>query len=1107
MNAQNQNPVAPGPVDAGPATYTGPNDQLDDPNLGSKPRAYAATGILADAERKSSIGWTPILTVAFNLQGKRGVQAAQEYGVTVQAAPSGFPTPTPDLHLSIAYLEARAFAWMIAADPEAIIFCLTRRVCLNLTPNGRVFDFRVANTFFPEAVDARVRPHVCGHDPIECSCAVPTHLYFGPDIGSFTPEGVATLLEQTQSRTGYAMFPRITNIAGDLGPDMTYYYADSSTIVLTPKHSRPIRVVDPKWIHNLSYDTTGRRIKAQVIEQVHHWILYRISLAEESELVPASMPVPLRPWVDLDDAVNNPSSAYAMPQGSGKVVGSAFDWALFGIRSIHILSTIAVFTTHKEKRIVFSKEIAWAGARQYMNRPRSALTLQTVTRWTQGKYNAMTMLPEELKYPAQLATVVFIMSHCMHDELSAIMTLIHDCARIWAVHAETMAFRPPVDLTPTKVIAGVAYSALTAYTVNSVGTQAFNAMSTGNVLSSGHLLWHATAVKMAVAGAVATTPFHMPVVVPLWCITTTAAACWSWYKAHSTDGPKRVRIEEWVNTPPDEQPPPLPPGVYKLPVGTRFGATSATKKTFPEQDIKCKVIDAPFPEVKEPTAKVVAAGICLQEIARYHESNAANEAIALRNRTTIKTPAPRPGLWDAVSKAYLAHPFVAALATMLQSPDNKFWYNKEAVTRYAAKFPPTRRMELLEAFDEFRDRGYRFVADDFKASMFVKGELHVKPSFDGETPEHNVDEATPRAIISFRPIVNATLGPLVQFYSDKEREYRLWAHEELEHCPLAPRGVSGEVLGAWFTHWVMRFGGPECVYTLSKDSRKHDAHHSKDSRENSAKSNIDLVVCSRPEVKQVYVKQMTVKGKSAHGVIFAAEDKRWSGESSTSGANSHTTEQKACYALEGVQLGGSIKFDNLGENYALGSEGDDGTGVIASAWLDSTMPGDKVAVMTARCLELGFEDTIILRPGVDGDFCSRWWYPTEGGYLPGGKIGRVLAKAGFFYEASDEQSIRSAAIGALRDNGHVPFLREYFQRVCFLAKKQNLGLSGRPKEYSIHMARCHDYDDSTLDFVEVKYGLTRQDLAEWKITLSQVKSLPVVISWPHLERCLAIDNA
>jgi hypothetical protein len=127
--------------------------------------------------------------------------------------------------------------------------------------------------------------------------------------------------------------------------------------------------------------------------------------------------------------------------------------------------------------------------------------------------------------------------------------------------------------------------------------------------------------------------------------------------------------------------------------------------------------------------------------------------------------------------------------------------------------------------------------------------------------------------------------------------------------------------------------------------------------------------------------------------------------------------------------------------------------------------------------------------------------------LPGGKIGRVLAKAGFFYDNPDEENVRSAAIGALRDHGHVPFLREYFERVRFLAKKQNIGLKGKPKEYSIHMERQHEYDDSTLDFVEAKYRLTRQDLAEWNRMLNQVKSLPVVISWPHLDRCLAIDSA
>jgi len=1100
---------APVRVATPPLPYLGDAAATDDPDFGSLPRALEALTITANNANIARIGWLPILSVAFNLTGKQGEKACTEFGVQMYGSPSGFPSPTPRLHLSIAYLEARAFAWITTHDPDSVVFSLTRRVCLNVRPNGRIYDFRVANTFFPEVLDSRVRPHVCGHDPLECSCAVPTHAYFGPDIGCFTPEAVVTILEQTQRRSGYAIFPRVSNIAGELQDgDTTYYYADASTIVFTPKNGRPIRMLDPKWIHSGFHCASAGTLVATVIEEVNGWVLYNIRLLDVAGNVVD--PSDGLEWTSFDDLSNVTGATYALPQGSGKPQTTNFDWAVFKLRRIHVLSTVAVFTTEDQKKIVFSKDFAWLGCRQFQNQPRNALTLARVTRYATGKYNSLTMLPEQLKYPAQLATVVFIMSHCIPDETAALTTLVRDCSRFWQVHSETIAFRPPLVITPRKIVAGIAYTALTAYTVHSVGINTMNAMSSGNVLSGsfGHqVVWHALSVKMSAVAIAATAPYHMPLTVPLWCLATSAAACWSWYKSHAPPD-SRINIIDWANTPADEQPPPLPPGVYSLPDNTRFGATAASKVSFPEQDPRCKVIDAPFHELKPPTAKVVAVGICLQEIPRYHESNAANEAAALRNRTTIKTPAPKPGLWLAVANAYLAHNSVLPLIAILHEPESKFWFTKDAVCRYAAKFPPGRRIELLNAFDEFRTRGFRYYDDDFKASMFIKGELHVKPSFDGETPQHYVDEATPRAIISFRPIVNATLGPLVQFYSDVERGYRRdQLHDETKLCPICPQGINGEERGQWFTWWVNHFGGPEACYVLSKDSRKHDAHHSADSRVASAMTNIDLVQCSRPEIKAVYRRQMTVKGKSAHGVIFFATSKRWSGESSTSKANTHTTEQKLCYSLEGPKVTGGLSFESLGVNYAIAGEGDDGCAVIRGSWLDASMPGDKSAIIRARCLELGFDDVIVLNPGCDGDFCSRWWYPVGGGYLPGGKIGRVLAKAGFFYDNPDEMNVRSAAIGALRDHGHVPFLREYFERVRFLAKKQGVGLKGKPKEYSIHMERSHEYDDSTLDFVETKYGLTRQDLVEWKLLLSQVKRIPVVVSWPHLEKCLAIDSA
>ncbi len=104
-------------------------------------------------------------------------------------------------------------------------------------------------------------------------------------------------------------------------------------------------------------------------------------------------------------------------------------------------------------------------------------------------------------------------------------------------------------------------------------------------------------------------------------------------------------------------------------------------------------------------------------------------------------------------------------------------------------------------------------------------------------------------------------------------------------------------------------------------------------------------------------------------------------------------------------------------------------------------------------------------------------------------------------------TVRSAALGALQDNYHVPFLREYFEKVAEIASKCARKLGGKSNEYAIHMASKHDYDDTTLEYVERKYGLTKQDLAAFKTLLDQVTTLPVVISWPLLHKCMVVDSA
>jgi len=1017
-------------------------------------------------------------------------------------------SPHSELFLQIAYLESRAFAQM---GQDAMVHSYTNRVVKHLPSASR--EFPPSRSFIPTYTRGYLEGHTCTHGPLECDCEVATHAYFGMDSGSFTPEAIATLLSRSQTGEGFAIFPRISNISGNVGKTLSYYFPERGVIAFKYNDMPEQRVLDPMFIHG-GYRADSFVLHGEPIESTIDLTLYKISY-----YAPADPEHNIKPmdetWVSLEDVGN--TGTYSMPSAaSANGSTTAFDWATFGIRQIHVYSNYAVFSTAKNKTIVFSREIAWKGARFYTSRPRNGVLLNQVTRWVTGEYSRLTNLPEHLKYSAQLATVVFIMSHCVPDEASSLGELIRNSQAAWDVHAETLAFRPPIDLTPQKIVGGIVYLGLSSYTLHAVGAQTLTAAASGNFAHATALpfvVHHATVVKALAATTAVTGGFHLPLVVPIWMLVTSAGAMYSWYSRHAPPG-AGPELMSWAATGPDEQPPTLPTGVYHVPFTLKFGATSRVKTTAPEQQLGSKVVmpaTAQFPP-KEPTLKVSLLGIGFCEIPRYFEQTPENQATALMNRLTIATPEPVKGLWNAVAIEFLKVPSEQELSLKFIEPDHEFFLTKEVVSRYAAKFPPSRRAELLSAYDDWKRDGGKFKSTDFIASSFVKGELHVKPDF--VTPDSAGAEpliATPRAIIMFKPVLNATLGPVMAHFAAHERTHRLGLLND-GFCPFLPDGISGEDIGHWATTWVNYFGGEEAVITIWLDSVKFDAHNSKDSLEAGRKMTVKRLKLRQPKILEAFTAQGHIRGRSLGGVRFNADFKRCSGSSDTSGGNTKETEAKACFQIEPMEhdaRGYHFNFANVGVNYAVAARGDDGYIIARKSWLLSTVDKTKISKQFAdRALLLGFEDAVGFAEGVDGDFCSRWWYPVGGMYLPGGKIGRTLAKAGFFFDAQkDEQTVRSAAIGALQDNYHVPFLREYFARVAELAAKQRMAMGGRPSEFSVHMRERHEYDETTLAYVEKKYGLTKTDLEEFNMLLGKVKHLPVVISWPHLHQCLAIDSA
>jgi len=102
---------------------------------------------------------------------------------------------------------------------------------------------------------------------------------------------------------------------------------------------------------------------------------------------------------------------------------------------------------------------------------------------------------------------------------------------------------------------------------------------------------------------------------------------------------------------------------------------------------------------------------------------------------------------------------------------------------------------------------------------------------------------------------------------------------------------------------------------------------------------------------------------------------------------------------------------------------------------------------------------------------------------------------------NDDNPIQGSCISQYRDNYHVPFLHEYFERVIELTR-DFVVTHGKEEEHTWHTESQHMYDDNTFSFVTDRYGLTREDLSAFKTLLQGVVSLPVVIDWPLMFRCV-----
>jgi len=160
-----------------------------------------------------------------------------------------------------------------------------------------------------------------------------------------------------------------------------------------------------------------------------------------------------------------------------------------------------------------------------------------------------------------------------------------------------------------------------------------------------------------------------------------------------------------------------------------------------------------------------------------------------------------------------------------------------------------------------------------------------------------------------------------------------------------------------------------------------------------------------------------------------------------------------------------------------------------------------LAVINEIMSHIGFEVTYFAsNDSANVEFVSLLPYPTADGTVLGPKIGRQLHRAGWT-TSSEKSDIYGAAVSMSSSVSFIPFLKEYFA-----VHRQLASPLEEHRVYDRIAMSDHAMIPATWEFVERRYGLTIENLAEFESLLDRVVSLPVVIDWVPINDLVERDS-
>lgn len=366
--------------------------------------------------------------------------------------------------------------------------------------------------------------------------------------------------------------------------------------------------------------------------------------------------------------------------------------------------------------------------------------------------------------------------------------------------------------------------------------------------------------------------------------------------------------------------------------------------------------------------------------------------------------------------------------------------------------------------------------------VFVKTEKLLKAQ------PGTINHTDPRTISGCDDEYNVIVGPHILALQNKLK--RIWGKD---HFIYFTSGASAETIGKWLP-------GTQDHY-LENDFSRFDSSIGK------ALLLFEIQVMLRlglnADVARVMKRNINCPGRTAHGVYYYVEGTRKSGTPHTSMANS---------LLNGLEHAFLMEKNNKIVDYSMLVMGDDNLlkfstkegGNFGVKDLNLTLFKQLGHSAKPKFYNAGEEHAL--------EFCSSRFYPVESTeYILGPKIGRTLAKFGWFIrppQSSEQQRImlRGVLLSKQFDFQYIPILRVFWDTMM-RATSTHSAANDRANFYNYKATAVehHEVDPRIYTFIELVYGLSKDQCDFLEHFLSLPKELPVAVNHPLIDMCIEVD--